>query len=157
MTNIIQENSKQINIYKYNNFKRFILSFVYILLIFLSYMFYLIPNWFASLFGAIGMFFISITLLDILLFKELTINDTSIKKRWFLFGGKEILLSNLKVGVTKRLWSGLIFFRKKNKFHLDGFLMNFEIFPIGNKNFNEIRNILINKKIITGAENEWNN
>ncbi len=35
-------------------------------------------------------------------------------------------------------------------------LMIFEIFPIGNKGFEKLKNILINKKIIKGEEYEWN-
>ncbi len=61
------------------------------------------------------------------------------------------------MGVSKGMWTGIIAFQNKERLGLDRLTMQFEVFPIGNAGFNLIREVLIQKEIISGYELAWNN
>lgn len=122
---------------------------------FLGWFFILVNNWFTIVFGGMLLLVGLLNVLDAFLFKKLTINHDFLIKEWYFFGSKSIPLMSLKATVAKRLWSGTIFFRDRNNSSWNGFIMNFETFPIGNDGFRKIKKILIDKKIITGDEYEW--
>jgi hypothetical protein len=143
-------------VFKYNNFKRMIISFMYLFMILIGFFLILIENWFAVLFGILLIIIGLLSALDILFFKVLSLNDKHLIKEWFVFGKKKIGLNDLEVSVVKRVWTGTITFRDKKKKSFTQFFMNFETFPIGNDGFREIKKMLIEKKIIKGDEHEWN-
>jgi len=158
--NIIGKDEKQYSSeeirFEYNNLKRIFISIAFSIIIILGLFLVFIENWFAVLFGLLLIIIGFISMLDILFFKVLIFYDEYLIKEWFVFGKKKIKFDNLEVSTSKRVWTGTIFFRDKRKNYFTQFFMNFEIFPIGNKGFREIRQILINKKIILGDENGWN-
>lgn len=143
-------------IFKYSDGKRFIVILAFLFMFIMGLFFILIGNWFTIFFGSILIFVSLLNAIDICFFKALIINDNFLIKEWYLFGKRSIKISNLSAVVAKRLWSGTIFFREKNDAVIGGFLMNFEVFPIGNSGFKQIKKILIEKQVIKGDENEWN-
>ncbi|MDD4883159.1 hypothetical protein [Sulfuricurvum sp.] len=147
---------EKICIFKYDNFKRFVFILFYIFSIFIGLFLLLVPNLFANIFGWIVVIVTIAATINILFFKSLEFHDDFLLKQWYIFGEKKIKYDNLKVGASKRVWSGTIFFSDKNKGYFSNFFMTFETFPIGNEGFREIRSLLIDKKIIQGDENEWN-
>lgn len=151
--NIIKKNNKIV--FKYNNFKRYLISLSFIVFIFLGINFIFIGHWFSISLGIILTITGAHNLIDILFFKSLTFENKFVTKKWFIFGEKKVKIDDLKIGVSKRIWTGIITFSDKNKNFLSNSLMVFELFPIGNKGFKEIKKILIDKKVIKGTENEW--
>jgi hypothetical protein len=144
------------NYFVYDNFKRFF--FIVFLLIISSMGIFLlvIDNWFVKVFGALITLVMFVKILDMLLFKKLSFTETYIIKEWYLLGEKKFLISELKATTVKNLWSGIIFFDKPNSSFFERLAMNFETFPIGNKQFKKIKEILIEKNVIQGNEHEWN-
>jgi len=151
-----EEINKSVYTFVYDDEKRLIIAVAYLIMIVLGLGFVLLNQWVTIVFGvllvAVGLF----KLLDICFFKRLTIGNTRITKEWFYFGKRSIDLSDLQAGVAKQLWSGTIFFQHKNHFGIDKLIMQFEVFPIGNSKFRLIRQILIQKGIISGDELSWN-
>ena len=148
-------NREQPYIFEYDALKRFLIILVFFFMSFLGWFFILVNNWFTIVFGGMLLLVGLLNVVDAFLFKKLTINHDLLIKEWHFFGSKSIPLMSLKATVSKRLWSGTIFFRDRNISSWNGFLMNFETFPIGNNGFRKIKKILIDKKIITGDEYEW--
>ncbi len=143
-------------IFEYDNFKRLVILVAYFIVMILGLLFISISQWFAIILGyllfVVGIFYF----IDILFFKCLIITNKSIIKEWVLFGKIEVKYENLSVIVAKRIWTGQVLFKNINRTYFYNRLMIFEIFPIGNKGFEKLKNILINKKIIKGEEYEWN-
>lgn len=143
-------------IFEYDNFKRLVILVAYFIVMILGLLFISISQWFAIILGyllfVVGIFYF----IDILFFKCLIITNKSIIKEWVLFGKIEVKYENLSVIVAKRIWTGQVLFKNINRSYFYNRLMIFEIFPIGNKGFEKLKNILINKKIIKGEEYEWN-
>lgn len=142
--------------FEYDNLKRIFIGIVFFMIIMLGLSFVFIGNWFAVLFGLLLILIGLPSMLDVVFFKVLIFYDEYFIKEWFVLGKKKIKFDNLDVSTSKRVWTGTIFFRDKRKNYFTQFFMNFEIFPIGNKDFRAIRQILIEKKIILGDENGWN-
>jgi len=152
--NIIVETKEEIR-FKYSTLRRIIIVMAIFIIVILGFFLLFIGEWFAALFGILLILIGLPSMLDIVFFKQLSFFDEYMVKEWFIFGRKEIKFSTLEASVAKRLWSGTIFFRDKNKKSFSQFFMNFETFPIGNIGFRMIRKILIDKKIIRGDENGW--
>jgi len=148
---------KPVYTFMYDDEKRILIALAFLIMIVLGLGFIFLNQWFTLIFGGLLVFIGLFRFLDICFFKRLTIGKTRITKEWFYFGKRSIKLSDLQVGVAKRLWSGTIFFQHKDSIGLDRLTMQFEVFPIGNSGFNLIRNILIQKRIISGHELSWNN
>jgi len=142
-------------VFEYDNFKRILIILAYVFGIFLGLVLILIDNWFVKVVGILFVIFGLISVIDMSLFKALIFKDDRIVKEWHYLGSKKINFEDLEVDIVKRLWSGIIYFKDRNKGSLTRLLMQFEMFPIGNDKFQEIREILINKKIIKGDENGW--
>jgi hypothetical protein len=147
---------EDIHSFEYDNFKRLVFVLFYSFSIFIGLFLLLVPNWFANIFGWILVIITVIDTINILFFKSLEFHDDFLVKRWFIFGDKQIKYEYLKVGASKRIWSGTISFSDKHKSYFLNFLMSFETFPIGNNGFRKIRDILIEKKVIHGDEHDWN-
>ena len=143
--------------FEYNNFKRFLIVITFWFICLLGWGFILIDNWFAKIIGILFIIYGLITIVDILLFKALIFKQDYIIKEWHFVGSNKIYLKNLEVGVSKRIWTGLIFFSDTSRGSFTRLIMQFEIFPIGNKGFDEIKKLLIQKKVIKGDEYEWSN
>ena len=135
-------------VFEYDNFKRILIILAYAFGIFLGLFLILIDNWFVKVVGILFVIFGLISVIDMSLFKALIFKDDRIVKEWHYLGSKKINFEDLEVDIVKRLWSGTICFKDRNKGSLARLLMQFEMFPIGNDKFQEIREILINKKII---------
>jgi hypothetical protein len=151
-----KENSETLIVFRYDDFKRCLILIILLFSALLGSFLILIGHWFAILFGVLLVLVQTHSILDILFFKTLIFNDDSIVKEWFYFGKKKIKIEDLKVSVSKRLWTGTIVFSDKNKGYFSNTFMSFETFPIGNEGFRKIREILIEKNIIKGDENGWN-
>jgi len=143
-------------IFKYDNFKRSIILLAYLGMIGFGFFLISLYHLFAIIFGylliIVGLFYF----IDIFFLKYLIISNKCITKEWFLFGRIRIKNKDLIVSVSKRIWTGQIFFKNKNRSYFYNRLMIFEVFPIGNKGFKEIKEILIKEQIIKGDEYEWN-
>jgi hypothetical protein len=142
--------------FKYNNFKRFLIIMAFCFICLLGGGLILIDNWFAIIIGILFITYGLIIIIDISLFKALIFRQDYIVKEWYFVGSNKIDFKDLEVGVVKRIWTGSIFFNDKNRSSFTRLIMQFEIFPIGNKGFDAIKKILIHKKIIKGDEYEWN-
>jgi len=147
--------SKEIH-FKYDNLKRILISIVFFIIVILGLFFLFIGHWFSILLGILFIIIGLLSIFNLLFFKELIFHNDYLIKEWFVFGRKKIKFDDLETSVSKRVWTGTIFFRDKRKNSFSQFFMNFETFPIGNDGFREIRNILIEKKVIKGDENGWN-
>lgn len=143
-------------VFSYDNFKRVLIVIWFVFVCLLGCGLILIDNWFTIIIGILFIVVGLFSIIDISFFKSLTFEKDCVIKEWHLFGSKKVNFKNLEVGVSKRLWTGLITFNDTNKGFLSRIGMQFEMFPIGNDNFKEIRNILINKQIIKEDEYEWN-
>ena len=93
--------------------------------------------------------------IDTLLFQELIVTKNEIIKRW-LIGHIEIKCSDLKVSLSKRLFTGEIMFIDTSKIFLHSRLMIIETFLFSNDDLKKIKEKLILNKIIKGDEYEWN-
>jgi hypothetical protein len=153
----MDKESSEVIDFQYDSIKRILISMLFLTIIILGILLIMLNhNIFTVLFGLLMIVIGSVRLFDILFFKKLIINSDFLIKEWFLFGAKTINMKNLRVNVSKRMWTGTIFFNNVEATYFSNFLMRFEIFPIGNDSFRKIKNILIEKKIIKGDEYEWN-
>jgi hypothetical protein len=153
----MDKESSEVIDFQYDSIKRILISMLFLTIIILGILLIMLNhNIFTVLFGLLMIVIGSVRLFDILFFKKLIINSDFLIKEWFLFGAKTINMKNLRVNVSKRMWTGTIFFNNVEATYFSNFLMRFEIFPIGNDGFRKIKNILIEKKIIKGDEYEWN-
>ena len=141
--------------FKCNLIKKTIILFVYSLFVFI-FLFLsistsgLITLLFCTLFVIVLFIFI-----DTLLFQELIVTKNEIIKRW-LIGHIEIKCSDLKVSLSKRLFTGEIMFIDTSKIFLHSRLMIIETFLFSNDALKKIKEKLISNKIIKGDEYEWN-
>ena len=141
--------------FKCNLIKKTIILFVYSLFVFI-FLFLsistsgLITLLFCTLFVIVLFIFI-----DTLLFQELIVTKNEIIKRW-LIGHIEIKCSDLKVSLSKRLFTGEIMFIDTSKTFLHSRLMIIETFLFSNDDLKKIKEKLISNKIIKGDEYEWN-
>ena len=141
--------------FKCNLIKKTIILFVYSLFVFI-FLFLsistsgLITLLFCTLFVIVLFIFI-----DTLLFQELIVTKNEIIKRW-LIGHIEIKCSDLKVSLSKRLFTGEIMFIDTSKIFLHSRLMIIETFLFSNDDLKKIKEKLILNKIIKGDEYEWN-
>ena len=141
--------------FKCNLIKKTIILFVYSLFVFI-FLFLsistsgLITLLFSTLFVIVLFIFI-----DTLLFQELIVTKNEIIKRW-LIGHIEIKCSDLKVSLSKRLFTGEIMFIDTSKIFLHSRLMIIETFLFSNDDLKKIKEKLISNKIIKGDEYEWN-
>lgn len=141
--------------FKCNLIKKTIILFVYSLFVFI-FLFLsistsgLIALLFCTLFVIVLFIFI-----DTLLFQELIVTKNEIIKRW-LIGHIEIKCSDLKVSLSKRLFTGEIMFIDTSKIFLHSRLMIIETFLFSNDDLKKIKEKLISNKIIKGDEYEWN-
>ena len=141
--------------FKCNLIKKTIILFVYSLFVFI-FLFLLISTsglitlLFCTLFVIVLFIFI-----DTLLFQELIVTKNEIIKRW-LIGHIEIKCSDLKVSLSKRLFTGEIIFIDTSKIFLHSRLMIIETFLFSNDDLKKIKEKLISNKIIKGDEYEWN-
>ena len=141
--------------FKCNLIKKTIILFVYSLFVFI-FLFLsistsgLITLLFSTLFVIVLFIFI-----DTLLFQELIVTKNEIIKRW-LIGHIEIKCSDLKVSLSKRLFTGEIIFIDTSKIFLHSRLMIIETFLFSNDDLKKIKEKLISNKIIKGDEYEWN-
>ena len=141
--------------FKCNLIKKTIILFVYSLFVFI-FLFLLISTsglitlLFCTLFVIVLFIFI-----DTLLFQELIVTKNEIIKRW-LIGHIEIKCSDLKVSLSKRLFTGKIIFIDTSKIFLHSRLMIIETFLFSNDNLKKIKEKLMSNKIIKGDEYEWN-
>ena len=141
--------------FKCNLIKKTIILFVYSLFVFI-FLFLsistsgLITLLFSTLFVIVLFIFI-----DTLLFQELIVTKNEIIKRW-LIGHIEIKCSDLKVSLSKRLFTGEIMFIDTSKIFLHSRLMIIETFLFSNDALKKIKEKLISNKIIKGDEYEWN-
>lgn len=141
--------------FKCNLIKKTIILFVYSLFV-LIFLFLsistsgLITLLFCTLFVIVLFIFI-----DTLLFQELIVTKNEIIKRW-LIGHIEIKCSDLKVSLSKRLFTGKIMFIDTSKIFLYSRLMIIETFLFSNDDLKKIKEKLISNKIIKGDEYEWN-
>ena len=141
--------------FKCNLIKKTIILFVYSLFVFI-FLFLsistsgLITLLFSTLFVIVLFIFI-----DTLLFQELIVTKNEIIKRW-LIGHIEIKCSDLKVSLSKRLFTGKIMFIDTSKIFLHSRLMIIETFLFSNDDLKKIKEKLISNKIIKGDEYEWN-
>ena len=141
--------------FKCNLIKKTIILFVYSLFVFI-FLFLLISTsglitlLFCTLFVIVLFIFI-----DTLLFQELIVTKNEIIKRW-LIGHIEIKCSDLKVSLSKRLFTGEIIFIDTSKIFLHSRLMIIETFLFSNDDLKKIKEKLILNKIIKGDEYEWN-
>ncbi len=141
--------------FKCNLIKKTIILFVYSLFV-LIFLFLsistsgLITLLFCTLFVIVLFIFI-----DTLLFQELIVTKNEIIKRW-LIGHIEIKCSDLKVSLSKRLFTGKIMFIDTSKIFLHSRLMIIETFLFSNDDLKKIKEKLISNKIIKGDEYEWN-
>ena len=141
--------------FKCNLIKKTIILFVYSLFVFI-FLFLsistsgLITLLFCTLFVIVLFIFI-----DTLLFQELIVTKNEIIKRW-LIGHIEIKCSDLKVSLSKRLFTGEIMFIDTSKIFLHSRLMIIETFLFSNDDLKKIKEKLISNKIIKGDEYEWN-
>ena len=141
--------------FKCNLIKKTIILFVYSLFVFI-FLFLsistsgLITLLFCTLFVIVLFIFI-----DTLLFQELIVTKNEIIKRWFI-GHIEIKCSDLKVSLSKRLFTGEIMFIDTSKIFLHSRLMIIETFLFSNDDLKKIKEKLMSNKIIKGDEYEWN-
>ena len=141
--------------FKCNLIKKTIILFVYSLFVFI-FLFLsistsgLIALLFCTLFVIVLFIFI-----DTLLFQELIVTKNELIKRW-LIGHIEIKCSDLKVSLSKRLFTGEIMFIDTSKIFLHSRLMIIETFLFSNDDLKKIKEKLISNKIIKGDEYEWN-
>lgn len=141
--------------FKCNLIKKTIILFVYSLFVFI-FLFLsistsgLITLLFCTLFVIVLFIFI-----DTLLFQELIVTKNEIIKRW-LIGHIEIKCSDLKVSLSKRLFTGKIMFIDTSKIFLHSRLMIIETFLFSNDDLKKIKEKLISNKIIKGDEYELN-
>ena len=141
--------------FKCNLIKKTIILFVYSLFVFI-FLFLsistsgLITLLFCTLFVIVLFIFI-----DTLLFQELIVTKNEIIKRW-LIGHIEIKCSDLKVSLSKRLFTGEIMFIDTSKIFLHSRLMIIETFLFSNDDLKKIKEKLMSNKIIKGDEYEWN-
>ena len=141
--------------FKCNLIKKTIILFVYSLFVFI-FLFLSISTsgritlLFCTLFVIVLFIFI-----DTLLFQELIVTKNEIIKRW-LIGHIEIKCSDLKVSLSKRLFTGKIMFIDTSKIFLHSRLMIIETFLFSNDDLKKIKEKLISNKIIKGDEYEWN-
>lgn len=94
-------------------------------------------------------------MIDIVLFKSLTINKDVLTKQWYFFGKKTIKIDNLYAYCTRKIWKGLIIFGSRNTNSFIKFHMGIETFLLYRASLEDIKNILISFGVISENEACW--
>ena len=141
--------------FKCNLIKKTIILFVYSLFVFIFLFLSISTSGFITLLFCTLFVIVLFIFIDTLLFQELIVTKNEIIKRW-LIGHIEIKCSDLKVSLSKRLFTGEIMFIDTSKIFLHSRLMIIETFLFSNDDLKKIKEKLISNKIIKGDEYEWN-
>ena len=141
--------------FKCNLIKKTIILFVYSLFVFIFLFLSLSTSGLITLLFCTLFVIVLFIFIDTLLFQELIVTKNEIIKRW-LIGHIEIKCSDLKVSLSKRLFTGKIMFIDTSKIFLHSRLMIIETFLFSNDDLKKIKEKLISNKIIKGDEYEWN-
>ena len=141
--------------FKCNLIKKTIRLFVYSLFVFIFLFLSISPSGLITLLFCTLFVIVLFIFIDTLLFQELIVTKNEIIKRWFI-GHIEIKCSDLKVSLSKRLFTGEIMFIDTSKIFLHSRLMIIETFLFSNDDLKKIKEKLISNKIIKGDEYEWN-
>ena len=141
--------------FKCNLIKKTIILFVYSLFVFIFLFLSISTSGLISLLFCTLFVIVLFIFIDTLLFQELIVTKNEIIKRW-LIGHIEIKCSDLKVSLSKRLFTGKIMFIDTSKIFLHSRLMIIETFLFSNDDLKKIKEKLISNKIIKGDEYEWN-
>ena len=141
--------------FKCNLIKKTIILFVYSLFVFIFLFLSISTSGLITLLFCTLFVIVLFILIDTLLFQELIVTKNEIIKRW-LIGHIEIKCSDLKVSLSKRLFTGKIMFIDTSKIFLHSRLMIIETFLFSNDDLKKIKEKLISNKIIKGDEYEWN-
>lgn len=120
----------------------------------------LIDSIFAQIFGVLCLLYGWIGFFLSLFFIKIVFYEKSIETSWNVLGWmfeKHILYSELSAMKVNGIFGGSIsFLDKRNR--LDSmFFFTIDLLPIQKEEILKIKNILIEKKIIKGDENVWNN
>lgn len=141
--------------FKCNLIKKTIILFVYSLFVFIFLFLSISTSGLMTLLFCTLFVIVLFIFIDTLLFQELIVTKNEIIKRW-LIGHIEIKCSDLKVSLSKRLFTGEIMFIDTSKIFLHSRLMIIETFLFSNDDLKKIKEKLISNKIIKGDEYEWN-
>ena len=141
---------------KYSIHKRVLAVFTYLLIASFGIFCIYLNMWLTIIIGILIFISSTIHLLDVLLFKELIIGDEFLTKKWYLFGNKKVELSNLYIFCSNRVWKNKILFYPTNGSKVSRFCMNIESYLVAKNKFEDIKNVLISKGLITGEEKCWN-
>nr|WP_321427198.1 hypothetical protein [uncultured Campylobacter sp.] len=141
--------------FKCNLIKKTIILFVYSLFVFIFLFLSISTSGLITLLFCTLFFIVFFIFIDTLLFQELIVTKNEIIKRW-LIGHIEIKCSDLKVSLSKRLFTGEIMFIDTSKIFLHSRLMIIETFLFSNDDLKKIKEKLMSNKIIKGDEYEWN-
>jgi len=137
--------------FKYNNFKRILISTLYLVFFYFIGLFVVLFKWYIALVCLIVALPLLYIFLEIISFKKLIIDDRGVTRKSYLFGTRLISFNNLSTDCRHTLITGSIRFKEKGHTPLI-----FDVTPIGINNFLKIRKVLIDKHIIDGISNGWN-
>lgn len=111
-------------------------------------------SYIVKIFAIIFIVFFILDFLNILFFKRLVFYTNFLLKE-SLLKKSYLNYSILQAMVSKRFFGGILSFREKNN-RLKNLFFSIDLLPISNKDFKQIKTILIKKKVIKGDEYEWN-
>jgi hypothetical protein len=145
---------------EYNLFKMIIALSFRILGVLLGIFFLLaFENNIVKIISLITILFFLADLLSVLLFQQIVFTDNGVRITFSLFlENKYYEYSIVRVMKSNGtiFGGGSISFYDKRKKYINIF-GNIDLFPVSTNDINQIKNILIEKKVIKGDEYEWNN
>ena len=123
-------------------------------------LFFLFENYFVKTLSCIIVLILLYNIVNILVFKKLIFTDKKIIKQYF--NPLKFCIMNVSLEYTKmsvQFWnrilnSRLIFWEKGKKWRIK-WKYSFSLIGVSDKNIENIKQILIDKKIIKGDEYEW--
>lgn len=154
-TQTVSENKTSKEVFTYSLHKKFFAVMVYLLFLFFGIFCIYLGNLFTIVLGILLIFAAFINILNVFLFRSLIIEGAFLIKQWYFFGNKKIAIDDLMAYNGKKIWKNTITFLSKNGSAKLNFCMNLECFLLKKATFEDVKNLLIYKNIITGDEKCW--
>jgi hypothetical protein len=145
---------------KYNLFKKIVALSFRVLGVSLGIFFLLaFENNIVKIISLITILFFLSDFLSVLLFQKIAFTDNGVRITFSLFVKNKYyeysIVRVMKLNGTIFGGGSISFYDKKKKYiNIFG---NIDLLPVSTNNINQIKNILIEKKVIKGDEYEWNN
>ncbi|MDR2081846.1 MAG: hypothetical protein LBP54_08190 [Campylobacteraceae bacterium] len=132
-----------------------------IIAIIVGFYFYMAANSFLILFGCFTMIFFVYDFFNVVSFDKLIFYETKIVKEDSFLGKvfknkRELKYAQMEVTIIKEFFGGALMFSQKNRRMQTILFFRIDLLPVSNDDLKKIKDILLQKKVISKDSFQWN-